>query len=48
MTQLVNKFPVFIEPENSLPCSQELATGPCPELEEPNSQFLTLFLQHLS
>jgi hypothetical protein len=26
--QLVNKLPVFMEPEGSLPFSQELATGP--------------------
>jgi len=26
-------FPLFIEPESSLPCSKESATGPCPETD---------------
>ena len=29
--QLVNKFPSFMEPEGSLPQTQEPATRPCPE-----------------
>jgi hypothetical protein len=30
--QLIKKFPLhFVEPEGSLPCSQECATCPCPE-----------------
>jgi len=33
VTQQVKKFPAFMEPECSLPCSQEPATGPHPELD---------------
>jgi len=29
--QLVNKFPAFYGSQRSLPCSQEPATGSCPE-----------------
>jgi hypothetical protein len=28
ITQLVKKFTAFMEPEDSLPCSQDAATGP--------------------
>jgi hypothetical protein len=31
VTQLVKKFPALIEPEGSLPFSQDLATDPYPE-----------------
>jgi hypothetical protein len=31
VTQLVKKFPPFMEPEGSLPYSQEPATSPYPE-----------------
>jgi len=43
-TQLVKKYPPFIEPEGSLPCSQQLLTGPCPMLDKSSQQFPTLFL----
>jgi hypothetical protein len=29
VAQLVKKFPPFTEPEDSLPCPQDPATGPC-------------------
>jgi hypothetical protein len=32
-----------MEPEVSLPCSQEPATGPYPEPDEANPRLLTLF-----
>jgi hypothetical protein len=32
-----------MEPEGSLPCSQQLATGPYPEPDESCPHFLTLF-----
>jgi hypothetical protein len=32
-----------MEPEGSLPCSQETATGPFPEPDESSPLFLTLF-----
>jgi hypothetical protein len=32
-----------MEPESSLPCSQESATGKYPEPDEANPQLLTLF-----
>jgi hypothetical protein len=35
--------PPLIEPEGSLPCSQEPATGPYPESDESSLQLLTLF-----
>ena len=31
VTQIVMKFPDIMEPDGSLPCSQKLNTGPCPE-----------------
>jgi hypothetical protein len=33
VSQLLKKFPAFMEPENSLPCSQEPTTGPYLEVE---------------
>ena len=35
--ELVKKFPVLYETQNSFPCSQELATGPCLEPDQSNS-----------
>jgi len=32
-----------MEPEGSLPCSQQPTTGPCLEPDEYNAQILTLF-----
>jgi hypothetical protein len=32
-----------MESEDSLPCSQEPATGPCPEQDEFSPHLLTLF-----
>jgi len=32
-----------MELEGSLPCSQQLAIGPCPELDESNPQLPTLY-----
>jgi len=36
--------PPFLEPEGSLPCSQEHATSPYPKPDESNPQPHTLFL----
>jgi hypothetical protein len=33
VTQLLKKFPAFLEPASLLPCSQP-TTAPCPELDE--------------
>jgi hypothetical protein len=44
VAQLVEKFPAFMEPESSLPCSQQPATDPYPEPDESSPQFSTLFL----
>jgi hypothetical protein len=35
--------PTFMEPEVSLPCSQQPATGPYPELDASSPHLLTLF-----
>jgi hypothetical protein len=37
--------PSFMEPEGSLPCSQEAATGSYPEPDESRRHFPTLFPQ---
>jgi hypothetical protein len=34
VTQPVMKFPTYLEPMSSLPCSQEPPTDPYPELQE--------------
>jgi len=34
VTQLVKKFPTFMQPEGSLECSQEPAPAPYPEPDE--------------
>jgi len=42
VTEVVKEFPVFMEPEVPLPCSQEPATGPYPELDESSPHILIL------
>jgi hypothetical protein len=44
VSQLVKKFPTFMEHESSLPYSQEPATGPYPEPDESNPYLTTIFL----
>jgi hypothetical protein len=46
VTQLVNKFPAFMEPEGSLVCSQQLATGSCPELGEVKVKLSLCLTKH--
>jgi len=48
-SQLVKKFPAFMEPEGSLPHSQVPASCPCPELDQsspysPRNNFLKIHL----
>jgi hypothetical protein len=40
--QPVKKCPAFMEPEGSLSCSQDLATGPYPEPDASSTKFPTL------
>jgi hypothetical protein len=42
VAELVKKFFPFVEPEGSVSCSQEFATGPCPEPVESNQRPRTL------
>jgi len=44
VTQLVKKFPAFMEHEGSLPCSQKSASGPYtePDVSNPYSHILCL------
>jgi len=42
VNQLLKKFN-FLEPESSLPCSQEPAMGPYPEPNESSPHFTTVF-----
>jgi len=44
VAQHVKKFPAFMKPEGSLPCSQHPATGPYPEADKSSPQPLILFL----
>jgi len=39
----VKKVPAFIEPEGSLPCSQEPANGHYPDPDASSPHLLTLF-----
>jgi len=41
VTQLVKKFPPFMEPESSLPYSQQPATGSYPEPDASSSRLPT-------
>jgi len=43
VTQLVKKFPTFMDPEGSLPCSQEYATGPYLEPDASSPHLPTAF-----
>jgi len=48
VTHLVKKFPAFygtMEPEDSLPCLQEPASGPYLKPHAPSPHLLTLFLK---
>jgi len=47
VTQLVKYFPVFKEPEGSLPCAQNPDMGPYPEKAESSTHPHTLFIQNI-
>jgi len=42
VTHLVKNFPLFMEPEGSLTCSQEPVIGPCPESQASSPHLRTL------
>lgn len=44
VTQMVKKFPSFVEPASSLPCSQKRATDPHPKSDASSPQSPDLFL----
>jgi hypothetical protein len=44
VTQLVKKFPHFMEPDVSSPCLKQPATGPYHQADEPSSQLAILFI----
>jgi hypothetical protein len=42
VTQLIKKYPFFMDPEGSSPCSQKPASGLYPELAESSSPHRSL------
>jgi hypothetical protein len=44
VAQLAKKFPPFVQPESSLLCSQDFATGPYSEVDKPSPRaYIVLF-----